>query len=96
MDFPVTLTWGRKHFRWRAREFSEYGILVAAGQKDLVGEDVQIALPLEAGASPLSLTGVVAYATGTGIGIRFKNVPQEQQNALKTYVEARGIGVVKR
>jgi hypothetical protein len=93
VDFPVTLTWRRKEHRLQAREFSEYGILVASDQKDLIGEEVQVGLALNAGESPISLDGTVVYGTDAAIGIRFKNVPSEDQQTLRAYAMAHGIGI---
>ena len=55
VEFPVTLTWRRKEHRLQAREFSEYGILVSAAHKELIGQDVQVGLSLNPGESPVSL-----------------------------------------
>lgn len=93
--FPVALTWGRKQHRLQSKEFSEYGILLTPAHKDMLGEDVQVALSLEPNKSSLSVSGVVAYVTEAGMGIRFKNVPQEQQAILRDYVRTRGIGIVR-
>ncbi len=95
VDFPVTLTWGRKRIRCRAREFSEFGILLTPPQKELVGENIQLDLTLEPPSPALSLSGVVVYAVDKGIGVRFENVSPDQQAPLKNYVQARGIGIVK-
>lgn len=94
-NFPVTVTWGRKQFRWEATECSEYGIFLAAPNKELVGEDVQLAMMLEPKKPLIGVTGVVAYATDTGLGVRFKNISPEHQMVLKEYVQARGIGIVR-
>ena len=93
VEFPVAVTCDRKQFRWQARELSEYGILVESPHKELVGEDVQLALALNPNEPPLSLMGVVAYTTGSGIAIRFKNVSPENQVTLRAYVQASGIGI---
>lgn len=98
VDFPVAVTFGRKQFRWQARELSEYGILVASPNvaspnKELVGEDVQLALSWNPNEPPLSLLGVVVYSTDSGIGIRFKNVSPENQVTLRAYAQVRGIGI---
>jgi hypothetical protein len=93
VDFPVTLTWRRKEHRLQAREFSEYGILVAAAHKEMIGQDVQVGLALNAGESPLTVDGTVVYGTDTSIGIRFKNVPSSDQQTLRAYALAHGIGI---
>jgi len=96
VEFPVTLLQGRKHHKVKAIECSEFGILLTPALKELVGENVQVALSLEQKkSSSLSIPGVVAYASEIGIGIRFKNVPAEQQAILKEYVRAHGIGIVR-
>ena len=93
VDFPVTLVWGRKQYRFQAREFSEYGALVAAINKELIGQDVQIGLSLNQGERPLVVDGTVVYGTETALGIRFKNVPAEDQQTLRAYALAHGIGI---
>ena len=95
VDFPVTLTVGRKQYRGQACEFSEYGILLTSPNKELVGDEVQVALSLNPNEAPLSVTGMVVYATDSGIGIRFKNVPTEDQLTLRAYAHTRGIGIVE-
>ena len=95
VEFPVTLASGRKQHRCQAKELSEYGILVATASKDLVGQDVQIGLLLNPNESPLALDGTVVYGTETSIGIRFKNVPPDDQRLLRSYAQAHGIGIVR-
>ena len=95
VELPVTVTWGRKQHKLQAKEFSEYGILLACPQKELVGQEVQLGLSLNANESPLAVGGTVVYGTDTSIGIRFKNVPQEEQRILRAYAQAHGIGIVR-
>ena len=96
VNFPVAVSWGRKQFRWLAREFSEYGILLAGSSKELVGEDLKLELTLEPNDPPLNVDGVVAYATDTGVGVRFKNLSPENQYSLKHYVQKHGIGITRK
>jgi hypothetical protein len=77
----------------KASEFSEYGILVAATHKELIGQEVQVGLALNPGENPLAVDGTVVYGTDTSIGIRFKNVPSEDQQTLRAYALAHGIGI---
>lgn len=95
VEFPVVVSWGRKQFRWPARECSEYGILLAGSNKELVGEELKLQLNLEPNQPPLSLVGVAVYSAETGVGIRFKNVSPEDQFSLKYYVQSRGIGITR-
>lgn len=88
VDFPVTLTLGRKQYRLQAREFSEFGILLASTYKELVGEDVTVELTLNPTSPSLSLEGVIAYATDTNVAIRFKNISPEHRAILKSYIQA--------
>lgn len=90
-NFPVTLTWGKSRIRSQARQFSEFGILLASTRKDLVGENVRLDLALEPPNPHVSLPGLVVYATDDGIGIRFEAILPEQHVTLKKYVQARGI-----
>jgi hypothetical protein len=89
VDFPAKLVMGSKQIRCKAREFSEFGILLACKNKELVGKDVAVDLALDSGQSSVSLKGVVAYATESGVGVRFKNVSAEQRSLLKAYIQAR-------
>jgi hypothetical protein len=50
-------------------------------------------LILEPPNPPLRLSGVVAYATPDGLGIRFADVSPEQRLLLRDYVNVRGIGI---
>ena len=93
VDFPITLLWRQKEHRLKAREFSEYGILVSASHKEMIGQEVQVGLALNPGESPISVDGTVVYGTDTSIGIRFKNVPSEDQQTLRAYANAHGIGI---
>jgi len=88
VDFPVALTCGRKQYRCQALEFSEFGIFLASARKELVGEDVELGLALDTKNPSRSIKGVVAYATNTGIGVRFKSVSPELQMDLKNYIQA--------
>lgn len=96
VNFPVVVNWGRKQFKWLAREFSEYGILLAGSNKEMVGEDLKLELALDPSEPPLEVEGVVAYATDTGVGVRFKNVSPENQYSLKHYVQKHGIGITRK
>jgi hypothetical protein len=96
VSFPVAVSWGRKQFKWLAREFSEYGILLAGSNKEMVGEDLKLEMALDVNDPPLILDGVVAYATDTGVGIRFKNISPENQFSLKHYVQKHGIGITRK
>ena len=89
VELPVTLTWERKSFPCQARQLSEFGILVACEHKELVGKEIQVKLKLDSPSRSLSLSGIVAYAIDTGIGVRFNDLSAEQQALLKDYVEAR-------
>jgi hypothetical protein len=44
----------------------------------------------------MSVEGVVAYTTNTGVGVRFKNLSPENQFSLKHYVQKRGIGITRK
>ena len=89
VNFPVTVTWGRKQYRCQARELSEFGILLASTHKELLG-DVGIELGLNPSGTALSLAGVVAYTTDTGFAVRFKDISSEHRNVLKDYIQAQG------
>lgn len=93
VSFPVTVVSGRKQHRSQAKQFSEYGVLVASPIKELVGQDVQVGLLLNPGEKPVTVPGIVVYGTDTSIGIRFKNVPAEDQQTLRAYAQAHGIGI---
>ena len=93
VDFPVTIVSGKQQHRLQAREFSEYGILVSASHKELIGQEVQVGLTLNPGESAISVNGTVVYGTDTSIGVRFKNVPSEDQQTLRAYALAHGIGI---
>ncbi|MBI4442723.1 MAG: PilZ domain-containing protein [Acidobacteria bacterium] len=95
VDFPVTVNWGRRQYKWQAVEFSEYGILLVAPHKELVGQEISIQLTLEPPDTPLALQGMVVYSIAAGLGVRFKNVSMQQQAILTHYVQQRGIGIAK-
>jgi hypothetical protein len=87
VDFPVVLTVGQKQHKFQAREFSEAGVLLDASQNELVGKEVEVEMTL-APKYAISMKGVVAYAAGIGVGVRFKNVSVEQRSVLKSYILA--------
>ena len=93
VSFPVTVIAGKKQHRSQAKQFSEYGVAVAPPIKELVGKDVQVGLLLNPGEKPVSVDGTVVYGTDTSIGIRFKNVPAGDQQTLRAYAQAHGIGI---
>lgn len=95
VDFPVQVIWGRRQYRWRAQELSEYGIMLTSPNKELVGEEIQVGFTLNPKDPALSLTGLVVYATKDGLGIRFKIVSSEDQAVLRAYVQGHGIGIIK-
>ncbi len=86
VQFPVTMTLGKKEFNCQALELSEFGILLMSTHKELVGKDVEIGLTLNAIQGVLSLDGIVAYATEAGLGVRFKKLTEETCASLKYYV----------
>ncbi len=96
VTFPVVVNWGRKQFRWLFREFSEYGILLNGSNKDMVGEEIQLKIGMDPKEKPIQVTGIVAYSTDTGVGVRFKNIAPEARLSLKQYVQARGIGITRK
>ena len=93
VSFPVTVVAGRKQHRSHAKQLSEYGVSVAPAIKELIGQDVQVGLLLNPGEKPLSVDGIVISGTDTSIGIRFKNVAPENQQTLRAYAQAHGIGI---
>jgi PilZ domain-containing protein len=87
VDLPVILFLGKKRFLCRAHQLSEFGMVVTPTLQELIGEIVQVDLFLELSKTILSLSGIVVYAIDSGFGIRFTDVPPEQQFTLKRYVE---------
>jgi hypothetical protein len=86
VKFPVTIAWGKKKFSCHAEEFSEFGILVAPKHKELVGQEVELNLALDTPKETFAIKGIVAYATDAGLGVRFKDVTEEQQASLKDFL----------
>jgi hypothetical protein len=90
VDFRVTLTCGDKQYRWQAREFSESGVFLAGDETELVGKNVEVVLALNAAASTVSLKGIVAYATDSGVAVRFRNPSADQRAVFRNFIEAHG------
>ena len=90
LRFPVTLTWGKKKFNCQSMEFSEFGILLALAHKELVGQEVEVALAVDSLDGVSAIKGIVAYSTGTGVGVRFKDLTDDQQSALKKFALSQG------
>ena len=88
--FPVTITWGKKKFNCQALEFSEFGILLMSTHKELVGQEVEVGLALDSMERVDSLKGIVAYAKDAGLGVRFKDITEEQRVSLNNYVLSHG------
>ena len=91
VDFPATLMLGRKQHKCRAREFSEFGVLLAPARKELVGEEVRIEMALDGESGPTPLEGVVVYATDKGVAVRFRNTSREQQAAFRNYIRSQAV-----
>ena len=90
VNFPVSITWGKKKFNCQASEFSEFGILLQPKHKELVAQEVEVGLALDSLQGVDSLKGIVAYATDVGFGVRFKDITEEQRTELKSYILSRG------
>jgi len=88
VDLPVILIFEEEQFRCRAVQLSEFGILVVPTYRDRVGKSVQLRLILEPPNPSLFLSGIVAFATSGELGIRFKDISQDQLLQLKRYVHA--------
>ena len=96
VNFEVVVVWGGKKFHCQARQLSVGGILLATPHKELVGKDVQLELVLRSPDTVFQVSGTVVYVIPSGIGVRFRGVPPEQQQILQTFLEAHGIGLLKR
>ena len=96
VNFQVVLTCKEKKLHCEARNLSEAGMLIATSHKELVGEAVQVQLILQAPSPSLLLNGTAIYVVPGGIGIRFKDMTAEQRPVLQTYLQAHGIGFLKR
>ena len=90
IDLPVILIFEEEQFRRRAVQLSEFGILVAPPYRDQVGKTVQLELILEPPDPSLFLSGIVVFATITGLGIRFTDVSPDQLLPLKSYLHDHG------
>jgi PilZ domain-containing protein len=96
VNFQAVLIWKGKRIHCQARNLSEAGVLLATSHKELVGENIQIQLLLQPPSPSLLLTGSVIYVVPSGIGVRFKEVSPEQRPVLQTYLQAHGMGLLKR
>src|SRR5258706_10445380 len=85
-DFPVILWQGRNRLRCQTRQLSEFGMLVATNQRQLVGERIQVDFALDSPIPALSLSATVSYAIDAGIGIRFDSLDLGQRLALQDYI----------
>jgi hypothetical protein len=93
VNFPVAVRRADKQFSWQAIEFSELGIRLAASNKELIGQTLEMELPLDPDTPPLTIEGVVAYTTNTSIGIRFKNISHDHQSVLRRWAQRRAIAI---
>jgi hypothetical protein len=91
VDFPAIIIFNKNRLRCLAQQLSEFGIFVNASEKRLIGKRVQVEIKMSE--ILLSLSGIVAYGTDAGIGIRFTDVPIETEMALRGYVRVRSSGV---
>ncbi len=95
VNFQAVVIWKGKKFHCDARQLSEAGILLATPHKELVGENIQLELILQAPSPALLLTGTVIRVIPSGIAARFKEISPEQRLVLQTYLQAHGIGMLK-
>ena len=91
-NFPVTLQLNGKQYSVRAKEFSEFGILLATSRKDLLGESVEVALQLNPEQPSVPMKGVVVYCTEAGMAVRFKDISSEQRALFNSYIESQDLG----
>lgn len=96
VNFDAVVVEKGKKFHCQARQLSEGGVLLATTHKELVGKDIQLELMLQPPETVLLLNGAVVYVLPSGIGIRFRGVSPEQRQILQTYLEAHGIGLMKK
>jgi len=96
VNFDVVLIQNGKKFHCQARQLSQGGILLATPHKELVGKDVQLELGLQSPVAVLLVSGTVVYVIPSGVGVRFRGISPEQQQVLQTFLEAHGIGLLKR
>ena len=87
-NLPVKLTCGKKKVSTEAQEFSEFGIFLACHDKELLGQNVELAIRFDVTKSTVTVEGVVAYANDGGLGVRFKNVAKDQELALQQQLNA--------
>ena len=95
VDFPVTATINGKKSKFQACQLSEFGVLISPARRELIGEDADLELHLEDTGAPMTVSGVIFYGVAEGIGVRFEDISEDRRAVLKSYVQLRGIGVVK-
>lgn len=86
VDLKVALHQGKQVAHGQALQFSEYGMLVGPAEVAQVGQRYDLLFNLPGQRNAFRVRGVVVYATGKGVGIRFESVPPEVTNTFRTYL----------
>ena len=95
VDFPAVVIWKGIKFHCAASQLSEAGVLLAIPPEELLEEDIQLELILQAPSPTLLLTGTVIYVIPSEIAVRFKEIFPEQRLVLQTYIQAHENGTLK-
>jgi Tfp pilus assembly protein PilZ len=69
------------------QDISSGGMFIETRDKFTIGQDMTFAFTFAAG-RPFKCRGEVAWACGDGIGIRFRDIPQLQENILRATINA--------
>jgi hypothetical protein len=87
VDFEVSFAADSQKGRTRARQLSEFGILIGPidHPRLMLEKHVQLQFAIP-GEKPWSLKGFCAYVTPTAAGIRFETIPEDIKGMLSRFV----------
>ncbi len=86
--WELTLRQGNKVIRGTTRQFSEYGMLVAAAEPLQTGQRYQVSFSLPADKKVFELRAFAVSSSPSGVGLRFEFVPPEITAEFRRYVNA--------
>lgn len=87
VDLKVSIRQGKQVAQGRAKQFSEYGMLVEPSEVGQAGQRYDLSFALPGHRAHFRLKGIAVYATGKGVGIRFEHVPRETTGAFRSYIQ---------
>jgi len=88
-SIPTECAVGDYSFRCHIVDISTFGLLLKTDEAFPISEKIQITFSLPNTATPLKLSGEVAWSSLEGIGVKFRVLPVPQKNMIQDYISAK-------